>query len=123
MLDSAGDMLRKQRRINADESWISRRIVRDQPGERRGMPVKVEFYGIPRSRAGVSETMAEGGTVGEVLEDLARRLPQLAKSCIDGRHLKKGYTLNLGGERFVRDPDDRLSDGDVVLFMSLDAGG
>jgi len=87
------------------------------------MPVKVEFYGIPRARAGVTETISQGSSVGDVLEDLARRLPQLANACIDGRNLKSGYTLNLKGDRFLTDPQTPLADGDVLLFLSLDAGG
>ncbi len=87
------------------------------------MPVKVEFYGIPRARAGVTETISQGSSVGDVLEDLARRLPQLANACIDGRNLKSGYSLTLKGDRFLTDPQTPLADGDVLLFLSLDAGG
>ena len=82
------------------------------------MPVKVEFYGIPRARAGVTETISQGSSVGDVLEDLARRLPQLANACIDGRNLKSGYTLNLKGDRFLTDPQTPLADGDVLLYLS-----
>lgn len=87
------------------------------------MPVKVEFFGIPRARAGVTETTADGSTAGEMLEDLARRFPKLAECCIEGRRLKPGYTLNLRGDQFLTDPQVKLIDGDVLLFLSLDAGG
>ncbi len=87
------------------------------------MSVKVEFFGIPRARAGVTETTAGGHTIGDVLEELARRFPQLAQTCIEGRNLKTGYTLNLTGNCFLTDPEVPLSDGDVLLFLSLDAGG
>ena len=87
------------------------------------MHVTVELFGIPRSRAGVSQTAAEGGTLGDVFADLANRFPALGETCIAGRTLKPGYTANLRGEQFVTDPAIRLNEGDVILLMSLDAGG
>lgn len=87
------------------------------------MPIKVEFYGIPRARAGVAESMAEGHTTGEVLADLASRFPKLAESCIDGQKLRPGYALNLRGDQFLTDESISLKDGDVLLFLSLDVGG
>ena len=87
------------------------------------MPVTVELFGIPRTRAGVAATTAVGQCLGDVLADLAKRFPGLAESCIDGRCLRAGYTANLGGERFVTSSETLLNDGDTVLLLSLDAGG
>lgn len=87
------------------------------------MPIKVEFYGIPRARAGVAETIANGHTTCEVLTELASRFPRLAESCIDGQRLRPGYALNLRGDQFLTDQTISLTDGDVLLFLSLDAGG
>jgi molybdopterin converting factor small subunit len=87
------------------------------------MPVNVELFGIPRARAGVATTTAEGDCLGDALADLAARFPELANTCIDGRALRPGYTVNLDGERFVTDPDTRLRDGDRLMLLSLDAGG
>ncbi|MDA1231056.1 MAG: MoaD/ThiS family protein [Planctomycetota bacterium] len=87
------------------------------------MQVIVELFGIPRARAGVSQTVAEGATLGEVFVDLAQRFPALGEACIEGRTLKPGYTANLRGELFVTDPSTKLTDGDIVLLLSLDAGG
>lgn len=87
------------------------------------MQVKVELFGIPRARAGVSQTVAVGSTLGDVFLDLARRFPTLGEACIEGRTLKAGYMANLRGERFVRDPATELNDDDAVLLLSLDAGG
>lgn len=87
------------------------------------MPIKVEFYGIPRARAGVAETMTDGLTTCEVLADLASRFPKLAESCIDGQKLRLGYALNLRGDQFLTDQSISLTDGDVLLFLSLDVGG
>ena len=87
------------------------------------MQVAVELFGIARARAGVAHTTAAGDCLGDVLADLAQRYPGLAESCIDGRCLRPSFTANLGGRQFITSPDTPLSEGDVVLLLSLDAGG
>ncbi len=87
------------------------------------MQVNIEFFGIPRARAGVPAVTAQGTNLGDVLEDLAAQLPALGKACISGRNLKPGYTANLRGEQFVTDPGTEIREGDVILLLSLDAGG
>ena len=85
--------------------------------------VKVELFGIPRARAGISHTTSVGRDLGDILSDLAARFPLLADTCIDGRDFRPGFTANLSGHRFVTAPETLLSDGDSVLILSLDAGG
>jgi molybdopterin converting factor small subunit len=87
------------------------------------MQVAVEFFGIPRSRAGLARTTASGANLGDVLADLSRNFPSLAETCIEGRMLRHGFIANLNAERFVTSPDVTLHDGDTLLLMSLDAGG
>lgn len=87
------------------------------------MAIRVEFYGIPRARAGVPSAESRGNNLGDVLVDLAERFPELSQSCIDGRELRQGYAANLDGRRFVTSPDTPLVDGETILFLSLDAGG
>lgn len=87
------------------------------------MRVTVELFGIPRARAGAAQTMAVGHCLGDVLADLAQRFPALAEACIEGRHLRPGFTANLGGECFVTAPETPLHDGDRVMLLSVDAGG
>jgi len=87
------------------------------------MTIQVEFFGIPRARAGVAATTAVGCCLGEVLGDLAGRFPELANTCIENLALQPGYTANLGGDRFVTDPATPLIEGSTVLLLSLDAGG
>ncbi len=87
------------------------------------MQVTVEFFGIPRARAGTARAFAVGGNLGDAISDLAKRFPDLAETCFDGRMLRSGYIANLGAERFVTSPDTPLTDGDTVLLLSLDAGG
>ena len=87
------------------------------------MRVTVELFGIPRLRAGVAQTEANGSTLGEVFWDLAQRFPALGEACFSGRRLKDGFTANLRGEQFVTDPNTGLQEGDSVLLLSMDAGG
>jgi molybdopterin converting factor small subunit len=87
------------------------------------MQVAVELYGIPRARAGVAKTSASGDNLGDVLRDLAQKLPQLGDTCIAGRSLRPGFVVNLSGERFVTSPETPIRPNDTVLLLSLDAGG
>ena len=87
------------------------------------MQVTVELFGIPRLRAGVSETVAEGSTLGDILFELSQRFPALGETCISGRCLKAGFTANLRGEQFVSEPNTQLQEGDSILLLSVDAGG
>jgi molybdopterin converting factor small subunit len=85
--------------------------------------IHIEFYGMARLRAGVAQTTAAGPRLGDVLADLGRRFPGLAETCFEHDHFKPGFLANLGGDRFVTDPDTRLNSGDSLLILSADAGG
>ncbi|NIL96407.1 MAG: hypothetical protein GTO53_05640 [Planctomycetales bacterium] len=87
------------------------------------MSIRVEFFGIPRQRAGVAATTATGRRLGDVLAELERKYPGLAECCIRAGRLEPGYTANLGGNRFVTDPETELAAADVLLILSADAGG
>jgi molybdopterin converting factor small subunit len=91
------------------------------------MTVSVEFYGIPRQRAGTAqaELTVPGDVVrlGDLLIQLAERFPNLAESCLNEGSLCQGYVANLGGRRFVTDPETRVHAGETLLIMSADAGG
>ncbi len=87
------------------------------------MPIRVEFYGIPRARAGVAETTATGTRLGDVLADLEFRFPGLADGCIENGRLRPGFMANLDGRGFTTDPDCDLSGLESVLILSADAGG
>jgi molybdopterin converting factor small subunit len=87
------------------------------------MRVTVELFGIPRLRAGVSHTEAEGSNLGDIFWELAQRFPALGEACFSGRRLKAGFTANLSGEQFVTDPATDLKEGDSILLLSIDAGG
>ncbi len=87
------------------------------------MAVTVEFFGIPRQRAGVAQTVVEATRFDELLARLALRFPQLAKTCFQGSQLRPTFAANLNGERFIVAPDTPLKPGDAVLILSADAGG
>jgi molybdopterin converting factor small subunit len=91
------------------------------------MVVRIEFYGIPRRRAGVAHTTLElrqdPTRLGEVLKDLAARFPQLGADCVVGERLRLGYTANLSGRAFVTDPETHVRAGDSLLILHADAGG
>ena len=87
------------------------------------MAIQVEFYGIPRRRAGVATTTVSGESLGDVLRALERQLPGLQGTCIDEGKLLPGFVANLAGNNFITDPDTQLADGEALLILSADAGG
>ncbi len=87
------------------------------------MTITVEFFGVPRERAGVKLTTAAGGTLGDLLRGLETRFPRLAGDCLQSGRLRPGFAANLNGERFVSDPETPLKPGDTLLILSADAGG
>jgi molybdopterin converting factor small subunit len=82
----------------------------------------VEFLGIPRERAGVSEIEIEAATLGQVLGEISARCPGLGELITsDGLH--PSIAANLNGDRFVKSRDTRLAADDRLLILSADAGG
>jgi molybdopterin converting factor small subunit len=85
--------------------------------------VTVEFYGVPRQRAGRAELEVAARTVGELLEAVERACPGLAGlRRADGR-LAAHYLLSIEGRQFVSDLRQEVRPGDRVLLLSADAGG
>lgn len=89
------------------------------------MPViHVEFYAIPRRRAGVTEFPVEADTLRAACRALRERFPRFAATCLDDEdRLKPGCLANVNGRTFTRDPDAPLSEGDRLLILSADVGG
>jgi molybdopterin converting factor small subunit len=91
------------------------------------MAVRVEFFGIARQRAGVSELSLDlpgsDARFGDALRALAARLPALAQELVVGGRLHESLTANLDGARFVSDPATPIRDGQCLLILSADAGG
>ena len=82
----------------------------------------VEFLGIPRERAGISELEIEAETLGQLLGTLAAQFPALSELiAADGLH--PSIVANLNGDQFVRDLETALAEDDHVLILSADVGG
>lgn len=84
--------------------------------------MRVEFLGVPRERAGISEFEIEAETLEQLLATLETRFPALADLMGAGR-LPRFVAVNLNGDRFVTDPQTRFAETDCVLILSADAGG
>jgi molybdopterin converting factor small subunit len=85
--------------------------------------VTVEFFGVPRQRAGRAEMVVQANTVAELLAVVEQACPGLAGLVqADGR-LAPHYLLSLGGRQFVTDVRQELRPGERVLLLTADAGG
>lgn len=84
--------------------------------------MRVEFFGIPRQRAGIAEFELQAETLGQLLNVLAVRFPSFSEVVQSGR-LRSPFLANLNGDRFISDPATRLGESDYVLILSADAGG
>jgi molybdopterin converting factor small subunit len=82
----------------------------------------VEFLGIPRERAGVSEVEIEAETLGQLLGTLAIRFPELRELITEGG-LHTSIAANLNGDEFVSDPRTSFNAQDRLILLSSDAGG
>ena len=86
------------------------------------MNLVVEFFGVPRARAGRSELEVPAGTVAEILARVEAACPGLKGLRRDGR-LAPHYLLSLDGSQFLDDPDRALRPGQRLVLLSADAGG
>ena len=82
----------------------------------------VEFLGVPRQRAGISELEVQATTLGQLLGTLAERIPPLGEFIAVDR-LHSSFVANLNGGQFISDPATPLVNEDRVLILSADAGG
>jgi hypothetical protein len=85
--------------------------------------ITIEFYGIPRERAGLTEWSAPAGTLADVLSAVARQCPRLQDLVGPGGAIGPHYRVSLDGQRFVTDMDEILPAGSHLLVLSADAGG
>jgi hypothetical protein len=85
--------------------------------------VIVEFFGVPRLRAGRGELRVASGSGVEVLARVERACPGLNGLVrADGRLLPH-YLLSIDGQRFVTDLREEVAAGTRLLLFSADAGG
>jgi hypothetical protein len=85
--------------------------------------VTVEFYGVPRQRAGRAELAVPSGRVADVLASVERECPALRGLLLPDGSLAGHYLLSVDGSRFLRDTAERVQPGEHVLLLSADAGG
>jgi hypothetical protein len=85
--------------------------------------VTVEFYGIPRQRAGRGELTVTAGPMADVLAAIQIACPMLVGLVDNQGHVAGHYLLSLNGEYFVSDLGHTVKPGDRLLVLSADAGG
>ncbi len=85
--------------------------------------VTIEFYGVPRLRAGRGELVVAAATASEAVAAIAVACPGLRDLRQPNGRLAPHYLLSLDGERFVTDLSQPLRPGDRLLLLSADAGG
>jgi molybdopterin converting factor small subunit len=84
--------------------------------------MRVEFFGLPRERAGISTIEVHAETLGQLLEKLTEQLPSLSE-LVSADRLHPVLAANLNGDRFVSDPATPLCESDHLLILSADSGG
>ncbi len=95
---------------------------------RDGAPLRVELYGVARSRAGCDAVLlylAEGATLGDALAALAAEIPALVGPVLsaDRRGLAAGSIVSFDGKGFTRDPAEPIPRGGPLLLMPASSGG
>jgi molybdopterin synthase sulfur carrier subunit len=91
------------------------------------VPVEVRLPTMLRQYAGGQASVrANGGTLGEVLEDLALQFPQLRGQIVtDERALHKFVNVYVNDDdvRYLDKLETKVSDDDVVSILPAVAGG
>jgi molybdopterin converting factor small subunit len=84
--------------------------------------VTVEFFGVPRERAGRAQLAIRARTVREALDAVELVCPGIRG--LHGRSkLNSQYLLSLGGDRFITNLSEILPNGARLLILGADAGG
>jgi molybdopterin-guanine dinucleotide biosynthesis protein A/molybdopterin converting factor small subunit len=92
----------------------------------KSVSVSVELFGVARLLAKtqtLSLTLSDGATLAQVFSALAEKLPALSGRVINSAGLTPGYTCNINGLDFVRNPGAKINSGDKIFILSADAGG
>jgi molybdopterin converting factor small subunit len=85
--------------------------------------VTIEFYGIPRERAGRSSLPVAAVTVRDALNEMAQDCPALRDVFRPDGCMSPHYLLSVDGTEFVGDLDRNLRAGERLLLLSADVGG
>jgi hypothetical protein len=89
----------------------------------QALEVTVEFYGIPRERAGRAELTVTADTVAEALAAIERACPGLRGLLRPDGGLAPQYLLSIDGQRFLTDVSQPVPAGARLLLLSADVGG
>jgi molybdopterin converting factor small subunit len=85
--------------------------------------ITVEFYGIPRRRAGRAALTVAAGTAADALAAVERACPQLRGLVGPDGRLDPHFLLSRNGQEFLTELDRPLCPDDRLLLLSADAGG
>ena len=85
--------------------------------------INVEFFGMPRHKAGCAEASVRAENVAEVLAALEREFPGLQGLRRPDGGPAAQYLLSVDGAHFISDPRERLEPGCRLLLLSADVGG
>ena len=83
--------------------------------------IRVEFYGLARLRAGVTELAVEAATIRAALTAASAACPGLR--VLGGDRVSPEFLISLNGVRFAPALDEPLGDGESLLILGADAGG
>src|SRR5437868_7005075 len=92
-------------------------------GEIKKKSLVVEFFGIPRERAGRTALTVAAGTLAEVLSAVVRQCPRLQDLLGPGAAISAHYRVSLDGRRFVSEMNELVPADSHLLILSADAGG
>ncbi len=85
--------------------------------------IRVEFFDVARSRAGVEAVEVEAATLGEALRAAAEQCPGLSPEIVRDGVLAEHWRASRNGREFLTGPEASLEPGDAVLILSAIAGG
>ncbi len=85
--------------------------------------VTVEFFGVPRMRAGRAGVEVEAGTVADALIRSLEEVPGLAGIVSPGGQVGSAYRVCRNGEIFLGEQTQSLDEGDSLMLIAADAGG
>ncbi len=85
--------------------------------------IRCELFGVPRLRAGTDLVVLRARRLGGAIDGLVRAHPALAALLDPDGSLHRAYRVSLNGDRFVRDRDTPLAEGDTLLVLAADVGG
>ena len=85
--------------------------------------VTVEFFGVPRQKAGRAELVVQACTVAEAIAAIEKHCPRLKGLTGNDGQMSPQYLLSVDGENFLADVGLKLQPGSRLLLLSADAGG